>query len=192
MDFYYDELQFFRGVISRSRENLFFGNYTHMLNTVYPLPVNVKLTNNPSFGLWGDRHHAPSLDIKPNRQTTNFTDCPAIWHLFKVEAAVYPIDDNFNMCGKEGFYKQPIETSIDCELTETISYAFMAIGAGSIVAMYGAAFMVVFFKKMADLFWKKIKFFGGSPLMWDIFLYLVRISSIQYQTYAWVLASAIG
>ena len=39
-------------------------------------------------------------------------------------------------------------------------------------------------QKMANVFWKKIQFFGGFPLMWDIFLYLVGIPSIQFQTYA--------
>ena len=32
MDFYYEELQFFTGVTSRSRETLFFSNYTHLVN----------------------------------------------------------------------------------------------------------------------------------------------------------------
>ena len=146
MDYYYDELQFFVGVTSRSRETLFFSNYTHLVNTVYPLPKSIGRTYNPSLGLWGDRHHKPSHDIKPSRQATNFTDCPAIWHSFKVEASVYPIDDNFNMCRDEGFYKQSMDESIDCALTQEVGYGLMAIGAGAIVFMYGAAFMMILSK----------------------------------------------
>ncbi len=150
MDFYYEELQFFTGVTSRSRENLFFSNYTHLVNTVYPAPASIERTNNPSFGLWGDRHHKPSQDIKPHKQATNFTDCPAIWHLFKVEASIYPIDDNFNMCRNEGFYAQSVDETVDCAFTQTIGYGFLAIGAGAIVMMYGATFMMIYFKKMTD------------------------------------------
>ena len=150
MDFYYEELQFFTGVTSRSRETLFFSNYTHLINTVYPLPISIEWTDSPSLGLWGDRHHKPSQDIKPHRQATNFTDCPAIWHLFKVEASIYPIDDNFNMCRNEGFYAQSVDDSIDCAFTQTIGYGFMAVGAGAIVMMYGATFMMIYFKRMTD------------------------------------------
>jgi len=70
--------------------------------------------------------------------------------LFKVEASVYPIDDNFNMCGKEGFYEQSMDESIDCAFTEAIGYGFMAVGAGFIVLIYGATFVKIFFKKMTD------------------------------------------
>lgn len=146
MDYYYDDLQFFNGITSRSRETLFFSNYTHLVNTIYPLPAYITKTANPNFGLWGDRHHRPSEDIKPSKQATNFTGCPAIWHVFKVEAAVYPIDNSFNMCGDEGFHTQSFETSIDCASTENVGFAFMAVGAGTLVAMYFAAFFVVYFK----------------------------------------------
>ena len=148
MDFYYDELQFFNGVTSRSRESLFFSNYTHLVNRVYPLSVDITSESNSIFGLWGDRHHKPSQDIKPSRQATNFTQCPVIWNLLKVEASVYPIDGNFNMCGKESFYHQSLDTSIDCELTETIGYGFMAVGAVTLVMMYGASFMMIYFKSV--------------------------------------------
>ena len=91
LDYYYDDLQFFNGETSRPRERLFFSNYTHLANKLYPLPVNLRTIYRPMMGF-------RTIAGDARKQATNFTNCPAFWNVFKVEAAVYPIDDEFNMC----------------------------------------------------------------------------------------------
>ena len=82
------------------------------------------------------------------KQATNFTNCPAFWNVFKLEAAVYPIDDEFNMCSDNAFYKQSEEESIDCANTERIGYFFIAAGAVLIMIMYIVWFVKIFVKRI--------------------------------------------
>ena len=81
-------------------------------------------------------------------QATNFTHCPDFWNAFKVEAAVYPIDDNFNMCSDNAFYEQSTDESIDCIHTEMIGYFFIATGAVLILTMYLVWFVKIFVKRL--------------------------------------------
>ena len=90
LDYYYDELQFFNGETSRPRERLFFSNYTHLANKLYPLPINLRTVYRPLMG-----YRTIAGDAR--EQATNFTSCPDFWNVFKVEAAVYPIDRCNNM-----------------------------------------------------------------------------------------------
>ena len=140
IDHYYDKLQYFNGQTSRPRERLFFSNYTHLANKLYPLPINLRTFYRPMMG-----SRAVAGDAR--KQATNFTDCPDFWNVFKIEAAVYPIDDNFNMCGDEAFYTQSKEESIDCAFTERVGYFFIGIGACSIVIIYIVRYFIVFIKR---------------------------------------------
>ena len=99
IDQYYYQLQFFNGITSRSRETLFFSNYTHLTNKLYPNPKNLRTVYRPMMGF-------RSIAGDARKQATNFSYCPEFWNTYKIEAAVYPIDDNFNMCGDEAFYRQ--------------------------------------------------------------------------------------
>ena len=54
------------------------------------------------------------------------------------------------MCRNEGFYRQSVDETIDCAFTQAIGYGFMAVGAGAIIMMYGATFMMIYFKRMTD------------------------------------------
>ena len=137
IDYYYDDLQYFNGETSRPRERLFFSNYTHLANKLYPLPTNLKTVYRPMLGT-----RAVAGDAR--KQATNFTKCPDFWNVFKIEAAVYPIDDNFNMCGDEAFYKQSAYESIDCAFTERVGYFFITVGAVTIGCMYFLWFAKVF------------------------------------------------
>ena len=141
LDYYYDELQFFNGETSRPRERLFFSNYTHLANKLYPLPTNLRTIYRPMMGF-------RTIAGDARKQATNFTHCPNFWNVFKVEAAVYPIDDEFNMCGDNAFYKQLEDESIDCANTERIGYFFIAAGAILILAMYGVWFIKIFVKRL--------------------------------------------
>ena len=138
-DYYYDELQFFNGETSRPRERLFFSNYTHLANKLYPLPINLRTIYRPSMGF-------RSVAGDSRNQATNFTQCPDFWNVFKIEAAVYPIDDNFNMCKEESFYRQTDFESIDCAYTARIGYFFVGVGAVSIVSMYLVWFINILLK----------------------------------------------
>ena len=106
-------MQFFNGETSRPRERLFFSNYTHLANKLYPAPLNLRTIYRPITG-----YRTVAGDAR--KQATNFTHCPDFWNVFKVEAAVYPIDDEFNMCSDNAFYKQSADESIDCANTEKI------------------------------------------------------------------------
>ena len=141
LDFFYDKLQFFNGETSRPRERLFFSNYTHLANKLYPLPTNLRTIYRPMMG-----YRTVAGDSR--EQATNFTHCPAFWNVFKVEAAVYPIDDEFNMCSDNAFYKQSEEESIDCANTERIGYFFITAGAVLIITMYGVWFIKIFVKRI--------------------------------------------
>ena len=141
LDFYYDELQFFNGETSRPRERLFFSNYTHLANKLYPLPINLRTIYRPMMGF-------RTVAGDARKQATNFTNCPAFWNVFKLESAVYPIDDEFNMCSDNAFYKQLDDESIDCANTEKIGYFFIAAGAVLIMVMYGIWFVKVFVKRI--------------------------------------------
>ena len=141
LDYYYDELQFFNGETSRPRERLFFSNYTHLANKLYPLPINLRTIYRPMMG-----YRTIAGDVR--EQATNFTKCPTFWNVFKVEAAVYPIDDEFNMCSDNAFYKQPEDESIDCANTERIGYFFIAAGAVLIMTMYSVWFVRMFMKRI--------------------------------------------
>ena len=150
IDNYYDQLQFFNGETSRPRERLFFSNYTHLANKLYPSPLNLRTIYRPMMGF-------RTIAGDARKQATNFTDCPDFWNVFKVEAAVYPIDDEFNMCSDNAFYKQSIDESIDCANTEEIGYFFITFGAVLIVTMYIVWFFRVFIKRI-DFQWNDTKF----------------------------------
>ena len=154
LDYYYDELQFFSGETSRPRERLFFSNYTHLANKLYPLPINLHTIYRPMMG-----YRTVAGDSR--EQATNFTNCPDFWNVFKLEAAVYPIDDEFNMCSDNAFYRQLDHESIDCANTEKIGYFFIAAGAVLIVVMY-----IVWFVK---LFVKRIVFHPNRSIFQDEF-----------------------
>ena len=141
LDNYYDELQFFNGETSRPRERLFFSNYTHLANKLYPLPINLNTIYRPMMG-----YRTVAGDAR--KQATNFTNCPDFWNVFKLEAAVYPIDDDFNMCSDNAFYRQANDESINCANTERIGYFFIAAGAGLIVIMYSVWFVKIFVKRI--------------------------------------------
>ena len=141
LDYYYDELQFFNGETSRPRERLFFSNYTHLANKLYPLPINLRTVYRPLMGF-------RTVAGDAREQATNFTNCPAFWNVFKLEAAVYPIDDEFNMCRDNAFYKQPEEDSVDCANTERVGNFFIATGALLIITMYIVWFVKIFVKKI--------------------------------------------
>ena len=140
IDLYYDDLQFFSGETSRPRERLFFSNYTHLANKLYPLPINLRTIYRPWMGF-------RSVAGDSRNQATNFTHCPEFWNVFKIEAAVYPIDDNFNMCKEESFYRQSDYDSIDCAYTARIGYFFVGMGAVSIISMYLVGFINVLLKR---------------------------------------------
>ena len=142
LDYYYDDLQFFNGETSRPRERLFFSNYTHLANKLYPLPINLRTIYRPMMGF-----RAVAGDAR--QQATNFTHCPDFWNIFKVEAAVYPIDDEFNMCSDNAFYKQSEGESIDCAKTERIGYFFIVSGAVLLFTMYSVWFVKIFTKRTA-------------------------------------------
>ena len=139
-DNFYNELQFFDGQTQRPRERLFFSNYTHLANKLYPSPINLRTIYRPMMGL-------RTIAGDSRKQATNFTQCPNIWSTFKLEAAVYPIDDNFNMCQDDAFYRQSKDQSIDCAYTERVGYFFITLGAATIVCMDIAWFTTLFFKK---------------------------------------------
>ena len=140
IDLYYNDLQFFSGETSRPRERLFFSNYTHLANKLYPLPINLRTVYRPWMGL-------RSIAGDSRNQATNFTMCPKFWNVFKIEAAIYPIDDNFNMCKEESFYRQSDFDSIDCAYTARIGYFFVGMGAVSIVVMYVVWFIIILLKR---------------------------------------------
>ena len=141
LDYYYDELQFFNGETSRPRERLFFSNYTHLANKLYPLPTNLRTIYRPMMGF-------RTVAGDARKQATNFTSCPNFWNVFKIEAAVYPIDDEFNMCRDNAFYKQLEDESIDCAHTERVGYFIIAAGAVLIMTMYGVWFVKIFMKRI--------------------------------------------
>ena len=141
LDYYYDELQLFNGETSRPRERLFFSNYTHLANKLYPLPINLHTIYRPMMGF-------RTVAGDAREQATNFTNCPAFWNVFKVEAAVYPIDDEFNMCSDNAFYRQLDDESIDCANTERIGYFFITAGAVLIMTMYVVWFVKIFLKRI--------------------------------------------
>ena len=89
-------------------------------------------------------------------QATNFTHCSDFWNVFKIEAAVYPIDDNFNMCKDEAFYPQADEESIDCAYTEKIGWFIVLAGSVSIMAMH-FAWLVQFFVRKNDSFKEELR-----------------------------------
>ena len=78
IDHYYDKLQYFNGQTSRPRERLFFSNYTHLANKLYPLPINLRTFYRPMMG-----SRAVAGDAR--KQATNFTDCPDFWNVFRLK-----------------------------------------------------------------------------------------------------------
>ena len=144
IDYYYDDLQYFNGDTSRPRERLFFSNYTHLANKLYPLPISLRTIYRPYIGF-------RTVAGDAREQATNFTHCPDFWNIYKVEAAVYPTDDVFNMCRDEAFYRQDPDESIDCAYTEKVGYSVITIGATLIVTMYIVAYLIIFIEKVKNI-----------------------------------------
>ena len=100
-------------------------------------------------------------------QATNFTNCPDFWNVFKLEAAVYPIDDEFNMCSDNAFYKQSDDESINCANTERVGYFFITVRAILIIIMYTVFFVKIFVKRthiQSDDTKYKDEFEIGTPI----------------------------
>ena len=111
---------------------------------MYPLPISLRTIYRPYIGF-------RTVAGDAREQATNFTHCPDFWNIYKVEAAVYPTDDVFNMCRDEAFYRQDPDESIDCAYTEKVGYSVITIGATLIVTMYIVAYLIIFIEKVKNI-----------------------------------------